>query len=312
MVASDPLQPFTHEPVMVREVVSLLEAIPPGPLLDATVGGGGHAKALLDARSDVTLIGIDRDPAALAAASTRLDRYDDRVQLHRARFDQLGDVLAELEVTSLSGFVFDLGVSSPQLDRPERGFSYRADGPLDMRMDPDDSSSAADVVNTYELPRLIDVLRQYGDERFASRIAHAIVSARPIERTARLAEVVVSAVPAAARGGGHPAKRTFQAIRIEVNDELRAIEPALESALDALIPGGRGVVLTYHSGEDRIVKDVFRRLTRSDDPPGLPVEVSRPSFSIVRPSARRPTTVETERNPRASSARLRAIERLAA
>jgi len=181
-----------------------------------------------------------------------------------------------------------------------------------MRMDPDETSSAADVVNTYDLAQLVEVLRTYGDERFAGRIAQAIVSARPIDRTARLAEVVVSAVPAAARGGGHPAKRTFQAIRIEVNDELRAIEPALESALSVLAPGGRGAVLTYHSGEDRIVKDVFRRLSRSDDPPGLPVEVSKPSFSIVRPAARRPSDEEAERNPRASSARLRAIERLAA
>jgi len=312
MVASDPQQPFAHEPVMVREVVSLLESVPPGPLLDATVGGGGHARALLDARSDVTLIGIDRDPTALSAAALRLDEYRDRVELRRARFDRLGEVLEELQVTQLSGFVFDLGVSSPQLDQAERGFSYRNDGPLDMRMDPDEASTAADIVNGYELARLIDVLRDHGDERFAKRIAEAIVAARPIERTARLAEVVVSAVPAAARGGGHPAKRTFQAIRIEVNDELRAIEPALESALNSLSPGGRGVVLTYHSGEDRIVKDVYRRRTRSNDPPGLPIEVSTPSFAVVRPAARRATTVETEENPRASSARLRAIERLAA
>ncbi|MGI9616836.1 MAG: 16S rRNA (cytosine(1402)-N(4))-methyltransferase RsmH [Acidimicrobiales bacterium] len=312
MVASDPLQPFAHEPVMVREVVALLESVPAGPLLDATLGGGGHASALLEARSDITLIGIDRDPSALTAAGERLASYGDRFSLRRARFDRLGDVLGELDVTQLSGFVFDLGVSSPQLDRAERGFSYRNDGPLDMRMDPDDLASAADVVNTYDTAQLINVLRTYGDERFAKRIAEAIVSARPIERTARLAEVVVSAVPAAARGGGHPAKRTFQAIRIEVNDELRAIEPALQAALDSLVPGGRGVVLTYHSGEDRIVKDVFRRSSRSEDPPGFPVEVSRPSFSIVRPSARRPSDGEMERNPRASSARLRAIERLAA
>ena len=312
MVASDPLQPFAHEPVMVREVVTLLESVPPGPVLDATIGGGGHASALLESRSDVTIIGLDRDPAALTAAEVRLDRHRDRVQLRRARFDRLGEVLTDLDVAWLSGFVFDLGVSSPQLDRPERGFSYRADGPLDMRMDPDDTSSAADVVNDYPQSDLARILRRYGDERFAARIAEAIVSARPIERTARLAEVVVSAVPAAARGGGHPAKRTFQAIRIEVNDELRAIEPALEAALGALAPEGRGIVLTYHSGEDRIVKDVFRRSSRSEDPPGFPVEVSKPSFSIVRPSARRPSAVEMAENPRASSARLRAIERIAA
>ncbi len=312
MVASDPLQPFAHEPVMVREIVSLLAAVPPGPLLDATVGGGGHARALLDARSDVTLIGLDRDPAALLAARDRLDPHGSRVELRRTRFDHLAEVLLELGVDRLSGFVFDLGVSSPQIDRAERGFSYRLDGPLDMRMDPDQLPSAADVVNGYDSAELADVLRRYGDERFATRIANAIVAARPIERTARLAEVVVAAVPAAARSGGHPAKRTFQAIRIEVNDELRAIEPALRSALDALVPGGRGIVLTYHSGEDRIVKDVFRRSSRSEDPPGLPIEVSTPAFAIVRPAARRPTAAEVERNPRASSARLRAIDRLAA
>ena len=312
MVASDPLQPFAHEPVMVREIVSLLASVPPGPVLDATVGGGGHARALLDARSDVTLIGLDRDPSALVAAEQRLASHRDRFELRRARFDRLGEVLLELGIERLSGFVFDLGVSSPQIDRAERGFSYRLDGPLDMRMDPDEPSSAAEVVNDYALGELADVLRNYGDERFARRIAQAIVSARPIERTARLAEIVVAAVPASARGGGHPAKRTFQAIRIEVNDELRAIEPALEVALDSLAPGGRGAVLTYHSGEDRIVKDVFRRSSQSEDPPGLPIEVSRPRFSIVRPAARRPTAAESERNPRASSARLRAIERLAA
>ena len=313
MVATNHSQPFAHEPVMVDEVVALIAAIPAGHLLDATVGGGGHSEALLESRSDVIITGLDRDPAALAAANARLERFGDRIRLRRTRFDALGDVLAELGAPVLSGFLFDLGVSSPQLDVAERGFSFRNDGPLDMRMDPDATMTAADVVNSYAQDRLARVLRRHSDERFAPRIARAIVDARPIERTARLAEVIVSAIPAAARRtGGHPATRTFQAIRIEVNDELQVIEPALQAALDALCVGGRGLVLTYHSGEDRIVKDVFRRRSASVDPPGLPVVVSSPEFSPIRPMARRPSAEELARNPRAGSARLRAIERLSA
>ncbi|MDH3681152.1 MAG: 16S rRNA (cytosine(1402)-N(4))-methyltransferase RsmH [Acidimicrobiia bacterium] len=313
MVATDDSQPFAHQPVMVDEVVTLIAEVPAGEVLDATVGGGGHADAVLSSRPDLTVIGIDRDPIALAAAEQRLAPHGARVRLHRARFDRLGEVLDALGVADLSGFVFDLGVSSPQLDDPERGFSYRHDGPLDMRMDPDATTTAAEVVNAYDRDRLTALLRRNGDERFAPRIARAIVEARPIDGTVRLADIVVSAIPAGARRtGGHPAKRTFQAIRIEVNDELRVIEPALESALDALRVGGRGIVLTYHSGEDRIVKGVFRNRVRSPDPPGLPVAVATPSFANIRPLARRPTPAEAERNPRAASARLRSIERLAA
>ncbi len=313
MVASNDQQPFAHQPVMVDEVVALLADVPAGEVLDATVGGGGHALALLERRSDISVIGLDRDPNALAAAGERLDSHRHRVRLERARFDSLADVVASLDVSGLSGFLFDFGVSSPQLDQAERGFSFRHDGPLDMRMDTDASTSASDIVNGYDQATLARILRSHGDERFATRIARAIIEARPIDRTARLAEIVVSAIPAAARRtGGHPAKRTFQAIRIEVNDELAVIEPALESALDLLVVGGRGIVLTYHSGEDRIAKDVFRRRTESTDPPGLPVPVSEPSFSAIRPLAKRPTDAEVERNRRAASARMRAVERLAA
>ncbi len=311
-VDPDPQQ-FAHQPVLVDDVVLLFAAVPGGPVLDATIGGGGHAEALLANRHDLSVIGLDRDPAALDAARRRLAPFGDRVRLRHVRFDGLAGVLEELTVDPLSGFLFDLGVSSPQLDRPERGFSFRRDGPLDMRMDPTAPTSAADVVNGYDEQRLARLIHRHGDERFAARIAAAIIEARPIGTTERLSEVVVSAIPAAARRrGGHPAKRTFQAIRIEVNDELEILEPALDAALDALRIGGRGLVLTYHSGEDRIVKDVFRRRSRSDDPPGLPVPVTEPSFRSLRPMVRRPSDEELDRNPRASSARLRAIERQAA
>jgi 16S rRNA (cytosine1402-N4)-methyltransferase len=315
---------------MVDDVVALVEPLPRGRFLDATLGGGGHAEAVLAANPGLHLLGVDRDPAALTAAGERLARFEDRVLLQRNRFDRAelsprtagddrpepGDPLERgdlSEPAGLSGFLFDLGVSSPQLDWAERGFSFRNDGPLDMRMDPEASLSADDVVNTYGRDELADLIRRNSDERFAARIATAIVDARPLSSTARLAEVVVSAIPAPARRrGGHPAKRTFQAIRIEVNDELRILGPALERVLDALVPGGRGIVITYHSGEDKITKDVFRARTEVEHPPGLPVEGPSPDFKIVRPMARRPSEQELADNPRAASARLRAIERVAA
>lgn len=317
---------------MVDEIIALVSTVPAGAVLDATVGGGGHAAAILEARADVHLIGLDRDPHALAAATRRLAPFGNRALLRRARFDQLAPVLtgqatggagAGSGVTpagdpapladELSAFLFDLGVSSPQLDRAERGFSFRHDGPLDMRMDPDAPLSAAEVVNAYPVPELARVIGRYGDERFAGRIAAAIAAARPIAGTARLAEVVVGAIPAAARRtGGHPATRTFQAIRIEVNGELVILGPALEAALDLLAVGGRGMVLTYHSGEDRIVKDVFRRRSTPVAPPRLPVAPPPPPYATIRPPARRPRPEEVEANPRSASARLRAIERVAA
>ncbi|MEM9615216.1 MAG: 16S rRNA (cytosine(1402)-N(4))-methyltransferase RsmH [Actinomycetota bacterium] len=313
MVGHDDSKPFIHRPVMVDEVVALIADVPAGEVLDATVGGGGHTAAILDSRPDLRVVGLDQDPTALAAAERHLVSRSERVRLVRARFDRLAQVLADIGVERLSGFLFDLGVSSPQLDSAERGFSFRHDGPLDMRMDTDQATSAADVVNTYTAAELARVLRRHADERFANRIAEAIVAARPVDGTARLADVVVSAVPAAARRGvGHPARRTFQAIRIEVNDELAVIEPALVDALERLDVGGRGIVLTYHSGEDRIVKDVFRRSSTSDDPPGLPVEVQAPKFAVDRPAARKATAAEQADNPRATSARLRSIQRLAA
>ncbi len=309
---------FHHEPVMVHQVVTLAADVPPGTFLDATVGGGGHAAALLDARPDLDLIGLDRDAAALAAANQRLAPFGSRVTLRRARFDQLDQMLTDIQhERRLSGFLFDLGVSSPQLDQAARGFSFRHDGPLDMRMDQSAEQSASTVVNEYERHDLVDLIRRNSDERYAARIASAIVAARPLRTTAELADVVVSAIPAAARRrGGHPAKRTFQAIRIEVNDELRILRPALEQALDLLVGGGRGLVLTYHSGEDRIVKHCFRDRTSvappHDGPRGLPMVGPEPDFTILRPAALTADDDELAANPRAASARLRAIERLAA
>jgi len=299
---------------MVRQVVALAAELPPGTFFDATVGGGGHSAALLESHPQLDIVGVDRDEAAIAAATRRLAPFASRVRLRLARFDQLDEVLSDFgHDGSLSGFLFDLGVSSPQFDHAERGFSFRHEGPLDMRMDRRGGQTAADVVNGYDEGDLIDLIRRHSDERFAARIASAIVAARPLRTTTELADVVVAAIPAAARRtGGHPAKRTFQAIRIEVNDELRVLRPALEAALDALVDGGRGLVLTYHSGEDRIVKHCFRDRTTTDTPPGLPVQEPAPLFAIVRPASRRPTDEETTNNPRAASARLRVIERRAA
>jgi 16S rRNA (cytosine1402-N4)-methyltransferase len=298
-------------------VVELLSPVPAGVVLDGTVGGGGHAEAILNAHPHLDLIGLDQDPTALTAAGRRLatvaQSRPGRVRLVRQRFDRLADALAAAGVETLSGFLFDLGVSSPQLDRPERGFSYRAEGPLDMRMDPDSRLSAADVVNTYDEGRLIDVLRRHADERFAARIARAVIAARPLRSTTELATVVSAAIPAAARRtGGHPAKRTFQALRIEVNAELGVLRPALESALDHLVVGGRGLVLTYHSGEDRIVKEAFRSRSTVATPRGMPVAGPAAPFMVLRPSVRRASPEEVGLNRRASSARLRAVERVAA
>ena len=304
---------FHHLPVLIDEVVELASAVPAGTFLDATLGGGGHAEAVLTANPGLRLLGLDRDPAAIEAASRRLAPFGDRVILRRQRFDRTEQALAELRPPGLTGFLFDLGVSSPQLDRADRGFSFRNDGPLDMRMDPDSPLSADDVVNDYDQRSLAELIRRNSDERNAARIAASIVASRPIGTTGQLADVISSAIPAPARRrGGHPARRTFQAIRIEVNDELRILGPAIDRVLDALLPGGRGMVITYHSGEDRIAKDAFRRRTTSEVPPGLPVADDELEFTLLRPIARKASPEELAANPRASSARLRAIERRAA
>jgi len=305
---------FEHEPVMRDEVVEALAPVPGGVVLDATLGGGGHSEALLESRDDIRVLGLDRDGDALAAAWGRLAPHADRVMTHRCRFDALDDAMQTHGVDELSGALFDLGVSSPQLDRADRGFSYRHDGPLDMRMDADAPWSADDVVNGYAETELAEIITRYGGERFARRIASAIVEARPVESTTRLAEVVTAAIPAAARRtGGHPAKRTFQAIRIEVNGELDALPEALDRAIDALVPGGRLAVLSYHSGEDRIAKERIRAAETGgcECPPELPCVCGAvQTVRVVRGVPKRPSSAEVATNRRASSARLRVAEKL--
>jgi 16S rRNA (cytosine1402-N4)-methyltransferase len=306
---------FEHEPVMVEEITSVFGEVPAGTVVDATLGGGGHSAALLDSRDDLDILGIDQDPVALAAASERLTGYGDRVRTSRRRFDQLDEALTEHGIEAISGALFDLGVSSPQFDRGDRGFSYRHEGPLDMRMDTDQAWSADDVVNGYAEADLARLIKRYGDERFAGRIARAICEARPIQTTSELAAVVTSAIPAAARrSGGHPAKRTFQAIRIEVNNELGILPDAIDRAVEATRPGGRIAVLSYHSGEDRIVKERFAVAAGSCDcPDDLPCVCGAvQTVRIVRGVPKRPSDAERQRNRRASSARLRVVERVVA
>ena len=313
MSSSDGAADFEHAPVMVDEITAVFANVPSGTVVDATLGGGGHTAALLDSRDDLDVIGIDQDLDALQAATTRLAGYGDRLRTSQRRFDQLDEALAEHDVERISGALFDLGVSSPQLDRGDRGFSYRHEGPLDMRMDTDQTWSADDVVNGYSESDLARIIKRYGDERFASRIARAICAARPIQTTTELAAVVTSAIPAAARRtGGHPAKRTFQAIRIEVNDELGVLPDALDQAVRATRPGGRIAVLSYHSGEDRIVKDRFAVAAGACDcPDDLPCVCGAiQTVRIVRGVPKRASEAERQRNRRAASARLRVVERV--
>lgn len=303
---------FAHQPVLRDEVVELFGPVPPGWVIDGTLGGAGHAVALLERHPHLSVLGLDRDPAALAAAGPRLARFGGRARVAHARFDRLAEVAAEAAAAPVSGVLLDLGVSSPQLDRPERGFSYRADAPLDMRMDPGQVLTAADVVNGYEERDLARILRRYGDEAHAGRVARAIVAARPLHRTAELAEVVRDAIPAPARRrGGHPARRAFQALRIEVNGELEVLPTALQASLDITRGGGRIVVLSYHSGEDRLVKGIFRQAETGGCtcPPGLPCACGAvPRARLLRRGARKPSPAEVAANPRAESARLRAVE----
>jgi 16S rRNA (cytosine1402-N4)-methyltransferase len=310
-----------HRPVMPDRVLALLAPAlqPPGSVMvDATLGRAGHAGALLRQHPGLTLIGVDADDAAIEESRELLAPYPGRVTLVRARYDTIGEILAGLGYPNVNGVLFDLGVSSPQLDDPGRGFAYAQDAPLDMRMDRTAELTAAEVVNTYSAARLAQVLREYGEERFARRIADAVVRERsraPLTSTSRLSEIVRDSIPAPARRtGGNPAKRTFQALRIEVNGELEALRRALPAALDALAVGGRIVVLAYHSLEDRAVKRALAAAAADTTPPGLPVplEGSRPRFRLLTRGAERPTAAELAVNPRAASARLRAAERVRA
>ncbi len=305
---------FAHTPVMVDEVVAVLAAVPAGWVVDATLGGGGHTAAVLEACGDLSVLGLDQDPDALAAARERLASQGSRVRFRKCRFDHLAEAVAAEGAEPVVGVLFDLGVSSPQFDRPERGFSYRSVGPLDMRMDPETTLTADDIVNHWSEKELARVLRVNGDERHANRIARNIIASRPVTSTAMLAEIVREAIPAATRRrGGHPAKRTFQALRIEVNNELGILGESIDQAIAALVPGGRIAVLSYHSGEDRIVKDRLRNASTGGChcPTDLPCGCGAiPSLRLLRPADQTPTSEEISRNPRAASARLRSGEKL--
>jgi 16S rRNA (cytosine(1402)-N(4))-methyltransferase len=311
-----------HVPVMLGRVVELL--IPAAQAvagrapvyLDATLGMGGHAEAMLRAVPELRLIGLDRDTTALERSARRLAPFGDRVTLEHAVYDEIPAVLRRLGVPAADAVLFDLGVSSPQLDESGRGFAYSYDAPLDMRMDRTQSLTAAEVVNGYPPAELARILREYGEERFAQRIAAAIVRERdraPLESTRRLADLVRTSIPAATRRtGGNPAKRTFQALRIEVNGELDIWRRALPAALDVLPVGGRVAVLSYHSLEDRVTKQVLAAQAADTTPPDLPVPLPEhePRFRLLTRGAELPSDEETTTNPRAGSVRMRAAERV--
>lgn len=308
-----------HVPVLLDRILELFDPAlsgRPAVLVDATLGLGGHADALLAAHPQLTLVGLDRDPNALAMSAQRLARHGDRVHLVHTVYDGLPEAIAGLGLSRVDGVLFDLGVSSMQLDVPERGFAYSRDSPLDMRMDPTTGPTAADVLNTYPPGELVRILREYGEEKFATRIVRAVVNERekePFTNSARLVELLYSAVPAASRRtGGHPAKRTFQALRIEVNAELDVLRRAIPAALGALRVGGRIVVEAYQSLEDRIVKRAMAELAKSTTPEGLPVELPGhgPQIRMLTRGAEQADEQEIERNSRAQSVRLRAAERI--
>lgn len=317
-----------HVPVLLDRCVELLRPAltrrnsdgDGAVLVDATLGAGGHTERFLTELPGLRVIGLDRDPDALWIAGERLAPFGDRVTLVRTRYDGIATAVSEsgYGTGEVDGILFDLGVSSMQLDRTERGFSYAADAPLDMRMDPDAELTAAEVLNTYDEKSLARVLREFGEERFAGRIASAIIRRRarqPFLTTGELVELLYQAIPAPARRtGGHPAKRTFQALRIAVNGELDSLRAALPAALDALAPGGRIAVMAYQSLEDRIVKNVFADATASRTPPGLPVELPghEPHFVTLTRGAERAATEEIDQNPRSAPVRLRALEKVGA
>lgn len=310
-----------HVPVLLDMTVDLLTPAlqhPGAVYVDATLGMGGHAAAVLTSAPQARLVGIDRDPLALDLARERLTRAGlaERITLVHATYDEIPGVLAELDLPGADAVMMDLGVSSFQIDTAERGFSYAADAPLDMRMDTSsDGPTAADLLRDLPEAEISRILHEYGDERFARRIARRIVEQReqaPLTRSSELVALLDRAVPAASKAsGGHPAKRSFQALRIAVNDELRILAKALEGALDSVLQDGRIVVESYHSGEDRLVKTAFSRRTRSSAPPGLPVELEehRPTFAPLVRGAAQADEAERDLNPRAGSVRLRALTR---
>lgn len=308
-----------HVPVLLQRCLDLLGPalqVPDAVMVDSTLGMGGHTEGVLAAFPHVRVVGLDRDPQALELAGRRLAPFGDRFVGVHAVYDDVRAVLDRLGIPAVQGVLMDLGVSSLQLDEPERGFSYAQDAPLDMRMDPTTGPTAAEVLNTYDERDLVRVLRTYGEERFAPRIARSIVRARakaPLERTGELVDLVRDAIPAAARAtGGHPAKRTFQALRIEVNGELDALARALPESVEALAVGGRIVVEAYQSLEDRMVKRTFAAGATSSAPPDLPVEQPEhaPYLKLLTRGAEQADADEVALNPRAQSVRLRAAERV--
>ncbi|MBE3583106.1 MAG: 16S rRNA (cytosine(1402)-N(4))-methyltransferase RsmH [Limnochordaceae bacterium] len=312
------LTTFEHTPVLLKEALQYLQCRPGGWYIDGTVGAGGHARAILEASApDGQLLGIDQDRQALAAAAERLASFGSRVTLVQDNFRNLTTIAAQQGWAQVDGILLDLGVSSYQLDTPGRGFSYQHEAPLDMRMNPGLTTTAADLVNQCSADELTRILKEYGEERWASRISRFIVNARRRERivtTQQLVEIIEEAVPASARReGGHPARRTFQALRIAVNDELGALRQGLNAAAQLLRPGGRLVVITFHSLEDRLVKQFFQEKARGCVcPPGLPVCVcgQQPEMEIITRRAVVPSAAEQEQNRRARSAHLRAAAKL--
>lgn len=308
----------THLPVLVERVLELFEpavADRDAVVVDATLGLGGHTEALLDAYPRLRVIGLDRDPTALERSRQRLARHGDRVRFVHTVYHRIPDVLSDLGLSEVDGVLMDLGVSSMQLDLDERGFAYARDAPLDMRMDPTTGLTAADVLNTYPVDELTRILRDYGEEKFARRIAKAVVAERqrhPFDTSERLVRLLYDTVPAPSRRtGGHPAKRTFQALRIEVNGELDVLREAVPAAIAALAEGGRIVVESYHSLEDRIVKQALAKAATSRTPEGLPVELPGhgPELRLLTRGAEKADEEEIQRNPRAASVRLRAAEK---
>ena len=308
-----------HVPVMRDRVVALLApalAEPGAVFVDATLGLGGHSAAVLDSIPTCRLVGLDRDTAALEIAGQLLAAWSDRVTLVHAVYDAMPSVLADRGISAVQGILLDLGVSSMQLDESARGFAYSVDAPLDMRMDATSGLTAADVLNTYSVDDLTRILREYGEERFARRIAERIVAERPWTTSARLVEVVRESIPMKVQrtSPGNPAKRTFQALRIEVNDELDVLERAIPAALDCLAVGGRMVVMSYQSLEDKIVKQTFAAGATSSAPHGLPVvpDSMKPWLRLITRGAEKASETEISSNPRSQSVRVRAVERVAA
>lgn len=310
-------QEFMHVPVMLDEVVAAIVDTPELPVIDATLGGAGHATAILEALPTRRFIGLDQDADAIDVARRRLVAYGERVVIHHARFDEIASVANDdgIAPEGLSAVLFDLGVSSHQLDTAARGFSYHNDGPLDMRMDASTGVTAAQFLDRATEDELSALFYLHGETRFARRIARAIITDRPLHSTSQLAELVAGVIPIPARRRGHPARRVFQALRVAVNSELDVLGPAIDDAIGLLAPGGRIIVLSYHSGEDKITKDhlLFGETGGCQCPPGLPCVCGAvPTLRILNRGARKASAAEIERNPRAESVRLRVAERLGA